>query len=487
MQSTQKPVRVLIIDDDEDDYFITSDYLNQIPGQSFSIDWCYTYADAIGHLKNAQHDIYLVDYRLGVKTGIDVIKEAVALQLDEPIILLTSKGDFRIDVEAMKLGAFDYLLKADLNSEKLERSIRYAIDRATSLRALKANERKYRSIFDNSKDAVFVTDQQFYFTEVNTAFCELMGCDKLVLLAMRLDDLMTDSRQKNILISTLLREGTIEDFEIEIKNDQNEIHSCVLSATREINTEGRNYYQGILHDITFIRRAERLTLQAEKLAAAGRLVRTLAHEVRNPINNINLAVEQMINLNSLNIQEDSSLYLDIIHRNSNRINELIKELLLSARPAEIEMSQCTFQSLIEEVLAAADDRINLKQISLSVNVPQSPIMIECDRPKLVMAFLNVIINAIEAMDNEKGKLIIDAQIYQNKLIIYITDNGSGISEENMPRLFEPYFTSKRNGIGLGLAATLNIIQSHRGTVEATSLENKGTTFTIILPLVLQPA
>src|SRR5215217_7214343 len=109
MPLTQKPVRVLIIDDDEDDYFITSDYLNSIPGKSFTIDWCYTYADAIGHIKNAQHDIYLVDYRLGVKTGIDVIKEAVALQCDEPIILLTSKGDFRIDVEAMKQGAFDYL------------------------------------------------------------------------------------------------------------------------------------------------------------------------------------------------------------------------------------------------------------------------------------------------------------------------------------------------------------------------------------------
>jgi PAS domain S-box-containing protein len=479
MPLTQKPVRVLIIDDDEDDYFITSDYLNSIPGKSFVIDWCYTYADAIGHIKNAQHDIYLVDYRLGVKTGIDVIKEAVALQCDEPIILLTSKGDFRIDVEAMKQGAFDYLLKADLNSEKLERSIRYAIDRAASLRALKANEKKYRNIFDNSKDAVFVTDQRFYFTEVNNAFCELMGSDKRGLLNLRLDDLMTDNVLKANLTSTLSDSGTVEDFETEIKANGGENRYCILSATKEINLEGQVYYQGILHDITFIRRAERLTLQAEKLAAAGRLVRTLAHEVRNPINNINLAVEQLITTNA---KEEDGLYLDIIHRNSNRINELIKELLLSSRPAEINMSQCTFQSLIDEVLASARDRINLKHIDLSINLPGKIIMIECDRQKLVMAFLNIVINAIEAMEDEVGRLIIDAQVYQNKLIIYITDNGTGISEENLPRLFEPYFTSKRNGIGLGLAATLNIIQSHRGTIEATSLENKGTTFTITLPL-----
>jgi PAS domain S-box-containing protein len=479
MLSMQKPVRVLIIDDDEDDYFITSDYLNSIPGRSFIIDWCYTYADAIGHIKNAQHDIYLVDYRLGVKTGIDVIKEAVALQCDEPIILLTSKGDFKIDVEAMKQGAFDYLLKADLNSEKLERSIRYAIDRASSLRALKANEKKYRNIFDNSKDAVFVTDGAFNFTEVNQAFCELMSSKKSGLLHMRLDDLLTDSGLKSSLINTLQKEGTVKDFEIEIKNKEGENRHCILSATREIDLENQAYYQGILHDITFIRRAERLTLQAEKLAAAGRLVRTLAHEVRNPINNINLAVEQLI---VTNLKEEDDLYLDIIHRNSNRINELIKELLLSSRPAEIEMSQCTFQSLIDEVLEAAIDRINLKRIQLALDLPKHTLIIECDRQKLVMAILNIVINAIEAMEEEKGKLVIDAQAFQNKLIIYISDNGSGISEENLPRLFEPYFTSKRNGIGLGLASTLNIVQSHRGTIEASSLENKGTTFTITLPL-----
>lgn len=475
----QKPVRILIIDDDEDDYFITSDYLNNIPGKSFIIDWCYTYADAIGHIKNARHDIYLVDYRLGVKTGIDVIKEAVALQCDEPIILLTSKGDFRIDVEAMKQGAFDYLLKADLNSEKLERSIRYAIDRAASLKALKANEKKYRNIFDNSKDAVFVTNENFYFTEVNHAFCELMCCEKRLLLKKRLDDLITDSKLKINITNALSIEGNVEDLETEIKNSEGDNRHCILSASKEINLEGQLYYQGILHDITSIKRAERLTLQAEKLAAAGRLVRTLAHEVRNPINNINLAVEQ---LTSSHLKNDDELYLDIIQRNSNRINELIKELLLSSKPAEIEMSKCSFHSLVDEVLASAKDRINLKHIAISIHLPQKAIIIECDRSKLVMALLNIVINAMEAVEEDVGKLIIDAQVYHNKLIIYITDNGTGISEENLPRLFEPYFTSKRNGIGLGLAATLNIIQSHHGTIEATSLANKGTTFTISLPL-----
>jgi len=134
-------INVLIIDDDEDDYFITSDYLKNIPGKNFLIDWCYNYKNALDEIKRKKHDIYLVDYRLGIKTGIDLIKEAIRLEFDTPFILLTGKGDIHIDEEAMQLGAFDYLIKAELTSEKLERSIRYSIDRARTLNELKTKEK----------------------------------------------------------------------------------------------------------------------------------------------------------------------------------------------------------------------------------------------------------------------------------------------------------------------------------------------------------
>src|SRR6201995_323855 len=163
-------INVLIIDDDEDDYLITSDYLKNIPGKNFVIDWCYNYRNALDEIKREKHDVYLVDYRLGVKTGIDLIKEAKQLESDAPFILLTGKGDINIDEEAMKFGAFDYLIKADLSSEKLERSIRYSINRAKMLNELKTQEKKYRNIFDKSSDALFVADDKLTFTEVNAAF-----------------------------------------------------------------------------------------------------------------------------------------------------------------------------------------------------------------------------------------------------------------------------------------------------------------------------
>src|ERR1044072_5034282 len=108
------------------------------------------------------------------------------LEADAPFILLTGKGDINIDEEAMKLGAFDYLVKSELSSEKLERSIRYSIDRAKTLNELKAKEKKYRNIFDRSSDALFVTDDKLCFTEVNASFGTMLCWEEDFLLKTRL-------------------------------------------------------------------------------------------------------------------------------------------------------------------------------------------------------------------------------------------------------------------------------------------------------------
>jgi len=185
-------VRILIIDDDKDDFLIISDFIKHIPENSFQIDWCYTYDQGVEHLKNHTHDIYFVDYRLGAKTGLDFLREAMELHVEEPIILLTGKGNHAIDIKAMQTGATDYLIKSELNTEKLERCIRYALERSASMQALRDNEKKYRNIFERSKDAVFLADPHLGFKDVNSATCELLEYNKEELLAMNLYQLLSD-------------------------------------------------------------------------------------------------------------------------------------------------------------------------------------------------------------------------------------------------------------------------------------------------------
>ncbi len=470
MPTTTSPIRILIIDDDEDDFFITSEYIRAIEGRKFIIDWCHNYQDGINHICHSRYDLYLVDYRLGAKTGLDLLKEATQCNCEDPIILLTGKGNQYIDIEAMQAGAVDYLLKPELNTEKLERCIRYSLERSLSTKTLRANERKFRGIFEKSKDMVFLADENMVFKDVNPASSVLLGYSNEELLQLSLFSLL-NTENKLMIKQELEEHAFLNDREIELFTKSREKKVCIISVSREKESTGGEYLQGIIHDITNLKKAEKVTLQIEKLGATGRLVRTLAHEVRNPLNNIQLALDQVEPS-----MPDLPLYLDIIARNSRRIGALISELLDSARPTEIMQQKKALQEIINASIAVAQDRINLKKITYRISYPEQPAYIMADTEKLKIAFLNIIINAIEAMEEATGMLEISITDDPHSHMVHIKDNGCGISEENLSRLFEPYFTSKRNGMGLGLATSLNIIQSHKASVEVQSNPSQGTTF-----------
>ena len=474
MKKETQGKRILIVDDDEDDYFITSEYIKSIPGNSFVVDWSYNYKDALKKLISNDYDIYFVDYRLGIKTGMDLLTDAIAQGCEAPIILLTGKGTQEIDVKAMESGAYDYLIKSELNTEKLERCIRYSLERASSIKALKANERRYRSIFEKSKDIVFITAPDFNIVDINYAATELLEYELDELLETNFTDFFKNTVDRAYFIDFLNEFGEFYDYEADLVTKNNEIKSCIISASIEINNNGEKYIQGIIHDNTSRKKAEKSSLQAEKLAATGRLVRTLAHEVRNPLNNISLSIEQLIQQAN---DDDSKLYLEIVRRNGKRIGDLITELLNSSRPSsQVSLQKTSLQTVMDDAIAAATDRMTLKRIDLQVSYPEKDCCAMLDAEKIKLAFLNIIINAVEAMEEDKGKLMITMQCSDEEHVVKLTDNGSGISEENMQRLFEPYFTSKRNGMGLGLASTLNIIQSHNAHIDVKSEVGVGTTF-----------
>lgn len=473
-----KQTRILIIDDDEDDFFITKEYIREISETRFQIDWCFRYQDALGEIKGRKYDLYFVDYYLGAKTGLQLIREACESQCEEPMVLLTGKGTREIDREAMQAGAMDYLVKAELNVEKLERCIRYALERTTSIKALRANERKFRSIFEKSKDAVFLADHDLKFRDVNEATSLLLGQKKDQLLKQTFYQFLPEEEQQFIR-SQLLDSGFVNDRELELSTGEPEKRTCILSLSTVADVRGEETIHGMLHDITQLKKAEKATLQAEKLAAAGRLVQTLAHEVRNPLNNINLSVEQLAH--EIPSSDENLIYMDIIQRNSKRIGDIITELLNSSRPSEMSMERKPLQEIMDDSISSALDRIHLQKVKLQIRYSDEPAYILADTKKLKIAFLNILINAVEAMEEDKGQLSISVTSNAQRHTVKISDNGSGISEDNLSRLFEPYFTSKRNGLGLGLAATLNIIQSHKATIDVASVLEKGTTFTISFP------
>ena len=215
----------------------------------------------------------------------------------------------------------------------------------------------------------------------------------------------------------------------------------------------------------------------EKYAVTGRIARTIAHEVRNPLTNINLSIEQL--RTELAPTETTDLLFNMVKRNSERINQLVSDLLNTTRVAELSFSQVSINDILDESLELARDRIELAQIKVVRNYNKDICRISVDAAKIKIAFLNIIVNAIEAMEPD-GILQIATGTKNNQCIVKITDNGGGMTKAEIGRLFEPYFTTKEKGNGLGLANSQNIILSHNGSISAESEPGKGTTFTISL-------
>lgn len=213
----------------------------------------------------------------------------------------------------------------------------------------------------------------------------------------------------------------------------------------------------------------------EKFAATGRISRTIAHEVRNPLTNINLATEHL--KSEIQSGPETDMLFEMITRNSNRINDLISDLLNSTKATHLNFIKVNVNKMLDSSLEFAQDRLSLKEIKVEKNYAALPEIL-ADVQKINIAFLNIIVNAIEAMEAKKGILTLTTEDKNNKCMVTISDNGKGMDQDSLSKLFEPYFTTKEKGNGLGLTNTQNIILSHHANIYAESTEASGTSFII---------
>lgn len=482
----QRVHHILVVDDDEDDFLILSEHLNDIRSKAFDITWAASFQQAQALLREQNFDICFFDYLLGVRTGLDLLEVAREMNIRTPIILLTGKLNQEVDHAAIRLGVADYLEKADLDAKKLERCIRYAIDRKEVLQALRESEEKYRCVFADSLDALCLLDAEGRFTDANHATLTLLASRLEGLIGRKMVNFFHETRQSELFLQKIQLGENIREFEAKIVSAGGEVFDCVLVCTcLRLPFEPDNFfYQCILHDVTRRKKMEQQILAAEKLAATGRFMRMLGHEIRNPLNNIDLAISQ---LSEENDNEELNYYIEVITRNSNRINQLLTALLqTTANPGQLVTSTIRLGDLIDRLLDSAADRLALKGIRTEKKLhADADRLLHADAEKLGIALLNILINGVEAIDKENGKITVELRSAKNEIGISIGDNGPGIPEEAKNQIFEPYFSRKTNGLGLGLASTLSIVQSHGGRIELDSQPGRGTTFTVWLPAVEQ--
>lgn len=480
LTTDERPLHILVVEDDDTDFFIICEYIKGIPNRRFVVDQCARYQEALELIAARKYDLYFIDYRLGAKTGLDLLRSALLQGCEEPLILLTGKGNTVIDQEAMGIGAADYLLKSEISSENLERSIRYALSRTAVLKALRASEKKYRAVFEHSREGIFITDANLRLLDLNESACALFGIPYDNLLQRNLFDFIPDENVRDRITNGLHDKGEVNELEVRVIDASGEVKICLIALSCDNTSSSTPVLHGIVHNITNLKKAERALVQAEKLAATWRLASTLAHEVRNPLSTIQMSVEQ---IDTDNINEEDKPLLEIISRNSHRIDTLITQLLESSRPDEMILEAVDVRQLLEDCLQTAKDRAGLKGIHMGMEAPSHACLVNGNTERLKLAFLNILVNAIEAVEPGSGTIQVSIEKSEEHFVIDLVDNGCGIPEENIANLFDPYFTSKRNGIGLGLAATLNIIKAHSGEIDVVSEPRRKTRFRILLPRI----
>jgi signal transduction histidine kinase len=233
-----------------------------------------------------------------------------------------------------------------------------------------------------------------------------------------------------------------------------------------------------------------MLVQAHKLKAVGTLTAGVAHELNNPINNIMLTAETLReDYEGLPDEERLDMVNDLVAQ-SERAQKIVRNLLDFARESEIESEAHEIQDLIEDTLRLATNQIKLAKVKIKGDLAPNLPPVYGDRQQLEQVFLNIVLNALDAMPNGGALSIACNNTSDRELVsVEFTDTGIGIPEQRVSDVFNPFYTTKPDakGTGLGLSVSLGIIRQHGGDIEVKSEVGKGTTFSVFLPVAKVPA
>ena len=434
---------------------------------------------------------YHTDYRRGFSkfsnTG-----EGVAMENTFEFFALKKDGtEFPIEVSTSAIQ-----IKGKWHAVGIVRDVS---DRKLAEIALTKSEQKYRTLFEESKDVIFISTPDGTFLDINPAGIELFGYSSTEeMLAIDIArDLYVNSDDRKTCLRIIEEQGYVKDYEVDLKRKDGK-HVIVLMSNGTVrDSKGEIIaYRGIIKDITERKRLEQQLLQAQKMEAIGQLAGGIAHD----FNNILTAIIGYGNIIKMQIDKDNSLntYMTYILDSAERAAKLTQDLLAFGRRQMIRPNPTNLNEIIkgvEKILL----RLIGEDIELSIFLSEKDLTIMADSTQIEQVLMNLATNSRDAMP-EGGSLIITTDITEiderfikvynygkagKYAIITVSDTGIGMDEQTKARIFEPFFTTKEigKGTGLGLAMSYGIVKQHYGFINVYSEPHKGSAFKIYLPLI----
>lgn len=345
------------------------------------------------------------------------------------------------------------------------------------------------TVFNAIQEGIIVTDSNGRITYLNQAACGLFGLQNDDSLGKLLDE-----RVRGLDWKSLTHAGGPVSRDIEIFYPANRVINfyivplLIQQESSDAAIDGLAHEVGhamILRDITESRRSAEQTLESERFNALTLLAAGVAHEIGNPLNSLNIHLQLMERkLRELEpkTREELQESIDVARAEINRLDSIVSQFLRAIRPTHPQLKLEDVNAIVEEAVRFFAPEIKDRDIVVEQELRSDLPLLQLDRDQMKQAFYNVIKNSLEAM-KQRGILRIRTDKDDSHLLISFTDTGGGISADNLSRVFEPYFTTKMSGSGLGLLIVRRIVREHGGELSIQSDEGKGLVLTIRLPYI----
>ncbi|MDR3556760.1 MAG: ATP-binding protein [Syntrophobacteraceae bacterium] len=359
---------------------------------------------------------------------------------------------------------------------------------AERTRELALSERKYRRIFEVSRDMLAVVRDDGTLMTLNPSGIEMLGLSSDDISSGRrlFQDFFETTDDWNFLKQTLEQMGYVADTEISMKRADNSCFSGLISGgVQDQPGENPGSHHFLVKDISYRKAMEQQILQADKLASIGQLAAGIAHEINNPLGIILGYTQLLIRSEKENSQNSEDLR--IIEKHTRSCKTIVENLLSFSRRSQTKKAVSRINDVMDEVISVVRHHFELEKIGIEKEFdPRIPV-IAVDEAKMKQVFMNLIMNARQAM--KCGTVRIETRYDEpgHKAVVRVRDEGTGIEPRHMTRIFDPFFTTKPTGegTGLGLSVSYGIVKDHGGEILVESEVGKGATFTVTLPVLEQ--
>lgn len=376
--------------------------------------------------------------------------------------------------------------EAELNLfEQLSSKLSESIHGSYLYKRIRESENFYRMLVENVQDGLFIVqDEKMVF--LNDVFAGMLGYRARDLFGMNIGKLIAPE-DRDLVVRRYRDRVAGKDvpgkYELKlIHRDQKTIIPAYMNVSM-LTDNGRHIAVGTLRDLSEVRNLQENLIRTERLASAGLLAASIAHEINNPLGIIHGFVEHIM----AKTPKDDSRYedLNIVLKETQKCSSILKNLLNSIKVQPLTITQTNLRSFVKETVQLLEKKFEEKKLVLNLSMPQDPPEVSMDFSRLRQVIINVLLNSIQST-TEGGKVDFTVGLSGNKdkkeLSFTIEDNGEGMPEEYVDKVFEPFFSMRKQGTGLGLFTSRLITEAHGGSISFESKVKKGSKCVIRIPV-----